>query len=265
MAEQPAPLAGYRVVITRPRAQAQLLEAQLCDLGAQVILLPAVTIENPPSWQPLDLAIRKLAEGLYSWVIFTSANAVAKSFERLDAAKLDARAFGRVKVAAVGSVTSEVLAARGIRADVVPEAFTGEDMAAELGRGPGRVLIPRASGAPRGLLDVLETMGWIPEEVAAYVTTPASPDSDTARAVKAGRFDVLTFTSGSTARSFAEAVASPGELGLSATGASTRAVACIGPRTAEAARAAGFRVDIVAAEHTSQGLAAALVEHLKHA
>ena len=264
MADQPAPLAGCRVVITRPRAQAQLLVTQLCDLGAQVILLPAVTIEDPVSWQPLDMAIRRLSEGLYSWVIFTSANAVTKSFERLDEQKLDTRAFGRVKVAAVGSVTSEVLAARGIRADVVPEAFTGEDMAAELGRGPGRILIPRASGAPRSLLDVLELAGWIPEEVVAYVTVPASPDSVAARTVKAGRFDVLTFTSGSTARSFAEAVASPGELGLSADGASARAVACIGPRTAEAALAVGFRVDIVAAEHTSRGLATALVEHLKH-
>jgi uroporphyrinogen-III synthase len=39
-------------------------------------------------------------------------------------------------------------------------------------------------------------------------------------------------------------------------------VACIGPITAETARAAGLTVDVVAAEHTIDGLVRALVEAL---
>jgi uroporphyrinogen-III synthase len=39
-------------------------------------------------------------------------------------------------------------------------------------------------------------------------------------------------------------------------------VACIGPITAETARAAGLGVDIVAAEHTIDGLVHALIEAL---
>ena len=39
-------------------------------------------------------------------------------------------------------------------------------------------------------------------------------------------------------------------------------VACIGPITAETARAAGLTVDVVAAEHTIDGLVEALVETL---
>ena len=38
-------------------------------------------------------------------------------------------------------------------------------------------------------------------------------------------------------------------------------VACIGPVTAEAAHRAGFHVDVVADEHSAEGLAAALVAH----
>jgi uroporphyrinogen-III synthase len=37
-------------------------------------------------------------------------------------------------------------------------------------------------------------------------------------------------------------------------------VACIGPITADTARAAGLTVDVVAAEHTIDGLVTALVE-----
>jgi len=39
-------------------------------------------------------------------------------------------------------------------------------------------------------------------------------------------------------------------------------VACIGPITADTARAAGLTVDVVAAEHTIDGLVAALLEVL---
>ena len=39
-------------------------------------------------------------------------------------------------------------------------------------------------------------------------------------------------------------------------------VACIGPITADTARAAGLHVDIVAVEHTIEGLVGALVEAL---
>lgn len=41
------------------------------------------------------------------------------------------------------------------------------------------------------------------------------------------------------------------------------AVACIGPKTAEAAAKAGLRVDVVAREHTIPGLVAALEEYFK--
>jgi uroporphyrinogen-III synthase len=38
-------------------------------------------------------------------------------------------------------------------------------------------------------------------------------------------------------------------------------MACIGPVTAQAAREAGLRVDVVAATYTTDGLVAALAEH----
>jgi len=38
-------------------------------------------------------------------------------------------------------------------------------------------------------------------------------------------------------------------------------VACIGPQTAAAATGAGFRVDVVASEHTGGGLRDALIAH----
>jgi uroporphyrinogen-III synthase len=255
-------LGGLRVVVTRPRDQAAELGAGLVALGAEVVYLPVIEIADPPSWDELDLALRKLAEGLYAWVVFSSANAVAKTFDRLYAISLDARAFGRTKVAAVGPVSAHLLKRHGIVADLVPDPHTAEAAAHAMGRGVGRVLVPRAGNAPGGLLDVLEGAGWIPEVVVAYETVAAEPRGPEIEAVQAGVFDAVVFMSGSAARAFAELVTSPAVVGLGDSDEPQRLVACIGPSTARGTRAAGFRVDVVARDHSAAGVVEALVERV---
>jgi uroporphyrinogen-III synthase len=259
------PLGGLRVVVTRPRDQAAELGAGLVARGAEVVYLPVIEITDPESWDELDLALRKLAEGLYSWVVFSSANAVAKTFERLYAISLDARAFGRTKVAAVGPVSARLLKRHGIVADLVPDPHTAEAAAQAMGRGVGRVLVPRAGGAPGGLLDVLESSGWIPEVVVAYETVAVEQRGAEIEAVRAGVFDAVVFMSGSAARAFGELVTSPELVGLGDSDAPARLVVCIGPSTAGGARAAGFRVDVVARDHSAAGVVEALVERLQNA
>jgi uroporphyrinogen III methyltransferase/synthase len=187
------PLFGRRVVVTRARHQAWALGDVLANAGADVIYLPVIAIEDPPSFEALDTAVKKLAEGLYAWVVFPSVNAVDKLFSRL----VDARAFGRTKVAAVGPTTAAALHQRGVVADLIPETFTGDALVEELGRGSGGVLIPRVVDAPRGIVSRLEREGWIVEEVEAYANALADPDPSAVEAVRAGEFNVVTFASAS--------------------------------------------------------------------
>ena len=259
------PFEDLRVVVTRPRHQADALGRAFDDRGAKVVYFPTIAIEDPSSWEGLDLSITKLANGLYGWVIFTSSNGVEKFFQRLGVAKLDARAFGRAKVAAVGSSTAKVLHEHGILADFVPDSFTGEALAETMGRGLGRVLIPRAELAPREMLQILESAGFIPEEVVAYRTVVASGRTPEAKDIAAGAFDVVTFLSGSAAAGFVGVFGSPDVLGLGPGDGSSgpeRVVAAIGPKTAEVAADLGFRVDVVAPDHTAEGLIEALAAHL---
>ena len=74
-------LEGLRIVVTRPEPQAQGLPQALQAEGATVVLLPAVEIRVSPDLTTLDHALRRL-EG-YDWVIFTSANAVEITAERM--------------------------------------------------------------------------------------------------------------------------------------------------------------------------------------
>jgi uroporphyrinogen-III synthase len=258
------PLTGLRIVVTRARRQAGALSEHLEELGAEVIEMPVIEIAGPDSWAELDQSIRLLAEGFFRWVVFTSGNGVEKTFERIAHASLDARAFGRSKVAAVGSTTAALLAQRGIRADLVPPKFTAAAVAEALGRGSGRILLPRVQGAPADVVEALSANGWSVREVPAYRNLPAGNDSPGASAVATRRFDVVTFTSASTVGNFLAVAGTPEALGLENGGSGNRAVACIGPVTAAAAAEAGLRVDVVAEEHSVAGLVRALVDRFGH-
>lgn len=246
---QPCALDGTRVVVTRSREQAGDLISKLASLGADVLAIPTIEIRDPLSWQDVDVALKELENGDYAWVVFTSVNAVRKILERAG----DASAFTTTKVAAVGRSTAMSLSDRGIDADVVPDSFEGQALARSLGPRAGRVLLPRVAEGPRDLIESLTSLGWEVVQVDAYRNVPVRPDSQNLRPLRSGDFDVVTFTSPSTVRNFVRAV-SPKAIGIDQDSDGTRSVACIGPSTAAAARESGVRVDIVAAEHTVEGL-----------
>jgi uroporphyrinogen III methyltransferase/synthase len=239
--------------VTRTREQASELSGVLRELGADVVEAPAIRVEPPRSWTAVDRAVSRLRDGRYEWVVFTSANGVRMFFSRLRAARLDARAFGGVRVAAVGTGTAEALRAFGISPDLVPPTFTTEAVGKAFPRGKGSVLLARADKTEPGLEQALVAKGWTPERLIVYrLRSVARLAPAVRRAVLDGEIDVLTFASGGTVRAFMRL--------LRAKPPSRVKIAVIGPVTARAAKAAGLRVDAVAREHTIPGLAAAAVK-----
>lgn len=75
----------------------------------------------------LDQAFTDLAQ--YSWVIFTSRNAVKIFFERMHEKHVDLRKLGSLKFAAVGRGTGEYLANIGITPDFIPKEYTTKALA----------------------------------------------------------------------------------------------------------------------------------------
>jgi uroporphyrinogen III methyltransferase/synthase len=240
-------------VVTRPRAQAadfvEWLEAQ----GAEAVLFPAIRIVPPEDPAPLRRAAAGV--GSYDWIVFTSANGVERFWEEMAAQGIDPRALAGARLAAIGPATAAALAARGARADAVPESYVGEAVADALGAtGPlrgARVLLPRAAGARAVLPERLVELGATVDDIESYRSVPDREGAvELRRRLDARQIDAVTFTSSSTVRNFVEAV------GVELGGA---AVACIGPVTAETARTLGLRPDVVAPEHTVAGLESALL------
>jgi uroporphyrinogen-III synthase len=248
------PLSGMRVLITRPESEAPSLAEKLRELGAKALVLPTIQILPPESSGELDRAIRGVGE--YDWVVFTSVNGVRFFHERAKTLNVSFDRLTKVRVAAIGPATADALERLGRKPDHVPEEYLSEEIALGLGDVRGkRILLPRADIASKKLPSLLTQRGAFVDEVVAYRTV--IPDDLTPNRLKeifAEGVDVITFTSPSTVRNFAQAVgAKELERFLKPV-----KVACIGPVTVEAAKELGVRVDVVALNHTIDGLVEAI-------
>jgi uroporphyrinogen III methyltransferase/synthase len=244
------PLHGRRVVVTRARAQASGLAAELRALGAETVDLPAIRIEprlDSPAVRAMAAAI-----GDYSLICLTSPNGVRLLFEALRAEGADARALAGSTVAAIGPGTAAALARNGIAADIVPQRFVAEGLIEALeevqveGR---RALVARAADARDILPEWLEGQGAAVDVVPLYETVREEPQEAAVESALAA--DYVTFTSSSTVRNLTEA--------LGDRFPRSARIVSIGPVTSEAVREAGHEVAIEAERHDVEGLVAALL------
>ena len=256
------PLAGCRVLITRPKEQSTELCHRLEELGALPLLFPVIAIAAPEPGGPLDEALARRAA--YDWVVFTSVNGVKHFFERLaglnqGSGESPQQMLGtRSQVAAIGPATAAALEAIGVAVSLLPgeyratallQQFVGGEGARAAVRGR-RFLLARADIAPPELATGLRAAGAQVDEVAAYHTVAVTPSPEALTALRRG-VDVITFTSSSIVEHF---LALAGEIDFG-----EPLIACIGPVTAQTARRAGLEVGVVAEEYTVDGLVGALV------
>lgn len=251
------PLFGKRVLLTRPRDQADRTASMLRDEGADPIVIPTIEIVAPVDFTPLDRALAELET--YAWVAFTSENGVHRTWDRLTSSGKDARAFGRSKFAAIGPGSAAALKEHGLTADVVAKESHGEGLAQTLldamGSTRGRVLVLRAKEAREVLPEILRAAGCVVDVVTVYETKPALGAQSIATLLLDGAIDAITLTSASTVTSLCAALGERAPVLL----AKTRVVS-IGPITTAAAEALGVRVDGTATPHTLEGLIQALME-----
>ena len=241
-----------RILITRPRAQADEFAEKLRTRGFEPIFFPVIEIRPIEDNVALDRALAKL--DCYDWVVFTSGNAVEVVFASYSSLVLSR---GRdVRFAAIGPKTAEALELRGITPDFVPDEYIAESILPGLGDLRGKwVLLPRAEIARKALPEAIAIAGGIPHEISVYRTLPARPDPNGLAALKSG-VDVITLTSSSTVQNLAAIARQSGLDPLSLPG--DPLFACIGPITEQAAREEGLINIVVAKEYTTEGLIEAI-------
>jgi uroporphyrinogen-III synthase len=226
------------VVVTRAAAQSAELSDRLRALGAEVVELALVRIDDPADGGvALRRALERLAE--YDWLVVSSPNGAARVSAALPAGPPP-------RLAAVGTATAEAL---GRAADLVPTRQLAEGLVEVFPSGAGRVLLVQAEQARPILAEGLRARGWSVDVVAAYRTVSVHHDELPPALFDA---DAVLFSSGSAARSWREVV---GEW-------TPPVVVAIGPVTAAAAGGAGLKVTSVASDHSLTGLIESLAAAL---
>jgi uroporphyrinogen-III synthase len=203
-----------RVIVTRPREQAEPLVAALRARGFEPLLFPVIKTEAVEDG-PIDFTG-------YDWVIVTSANG---------AKQLATRRRGRLPhVAAIGESTAAVLVRHGIVVDFVPSTASQEALLAEFPRPVGRALFLGAADARTLLVEKLPA-----DFRPVYRTLELSPRQPPPHG------DLVLLASPSAARAWAQC------------GGRLPAVT-IGPETTAAARRAGIDVVAEAQTQDVSGL-----------
>jgi len=252
------PLFGKRIVVTRTRQQVGVLSKKLRTLGADVIELPTIRIEEPQNLMLFGELVQDCHT--YEWLIFTSPNAVDAFFKMFYKIYNDARSIGGVRIAVVGPGTAEKIKEQHLAVDLMPEKnFVAEGLVAALKDFQSmenvNVLWVRGEDTREVIANELTGLGAIVDEAIAYRTVPEKDDNleAIARLVNEGA-DMITFTSGSTVECFLDLnIPLPPDI----------KIASIGPVTSETARKRGLKVDIEAEANTIPGLVDAVLKALK--
>ena len=257
------------MLVGRARHQAGALSSELRKLGATVLEIPFIEIRKPRSFQPLDYALKNLAN--YNWLILTSVNGVEAMWERMTKLKLKATAFDHLRVAAIGPATKKAIEKRRIQVDVVPEEYVAESVVRSLKNeiDGKRVLLVRAKVARDVIPRELRTAGAQVDVFEAYETVIPESSRRRLRALlndPRQRPHVVTFTSSSTVRNFADLLEPRAGRSARATQKQSPSSdlngirnASIGPVTSSTLREFGLRVNIEAGEFTIPGLVKAIV------
>ena len=279
----PLPLAGQTILITRAATQASEFAQMLQAQGARVLEMPTLEIVPPSSWQEMDQAIDQLED--FQWLILTSANAVEYFSQRLLASGKDLRSLAHLKIAVVGNKTAASLQTLGINPDFVPPEFVADSLLAnfpETLKGL-RILFPRVeTGGREILVQEMTKAGAAIVEVAAYQSRcPEKIDIPILIALQQEQIDMITFTSSKGVQYFSQMLQQhevmsnmvEGEnkpllnkpnpvlnIKLSRDKIMSRVlIAAIGPQTAQSCQTILGRVDIEAQEYTLEGLTQAIL------
>ena len=245
-------LSGKRIVVTRSSEDFDIMAQLVRQAGAIPISFPTIKI----LYSAPNEAIRKILNNLekFDWLVLTSAKGVDGLTKYLDGQTLPQS----LKVAAVGPKTAEAIRAQGWRIDFVPKRYLSKAILPGLGKLKGkRVLIAQGQLAESDLTDAILASGAKVSNLLAYITEANSPgDKDLAR-LRDG-VDAFTFTSASSVINFINIIK---QANIDIYESGSKAVfACIGPVTAAAAEQHNLSIQVVADEHTLEGLISAL-EH----
>jgi len=272
------PLAGISVLVTRTLEQSAGLVEDLTSLGAEVIVIPAVSISPLPEPEGFSSAIARADS--YDFLVFTSVNGVANTQRLLDREGVKPQELP--PALCVGEKTANTWEEAGGTVAAYPKQYTAEALLETLGDDLGgrSFLILRPEVVKTHLGQAMRDLGASVEEIVIYRTVPSEAGAEALKElVLEGKPDTIFFASPSaidgilTMAGSSKDIQSPefrvkedsdSQNSEPGTPNSDRGILdipaiCIGPTTALAAEEAGFSEIYFPDEYTAEGMVAELL------
>ncbi|MFQ6116868.1 MAG: uroporphyrinogen-III synthase [Candidatus Bipolaricaulia bacterium] len=231
--------------IFRPQAYEESSKKLLEDLGFRVISRPLIEV-RPTGMRPRTDA---------DFIVFTSANGAKLALDGVGPEELS-----RAKICAIGPRTAQVLQAKEIEVDLIPEEYSSKGLVramAPLVSGK-RVEVARSSAGSAVLLEGLNEAGAFVHETVIYTLECLKVEGSVIQGILE-EADAFLFTSPLTAQNFLDRAPDQAE---AVRILNEKFVGAIGRPTQARLEYRGVEVDLVPAEATFERLARELKEAL---
>ena len=243
------PLAGRRVLVPESR-ELDLFARMLEERGAEAVRCPLVTIRDVEDTAPVEAWLRRLAAGGFDDLILLTGEGLRRLLavaQRVGIEEKAVAALKQLRTITRGPKPARVLRELGLAPGLAAESPTTEGVIATLtrealaGRTVGVQLYP---GNPNpALLDFLRAAGATPNPILPYryASDAESERVDTAiRAMAAGEFDAIAFTSTPQIERLEEVATQRGIEAELRQGLARLQIAAVGPVVASALKKRGF-------------------------
>ncbi|MGE5240500.1 MAG: uroporphyrinogen-III synthase [Bacteroidota bacterium] len=253
---RPRALEGVRVLVTRPRDQAENLARLIEAEGGEAIRFPVIEIAEPQDTRALLAIVDRLDQ--FGMAIFISPNAVNRAMN-LILARRGGLPPG-LRVACVGRGSARELKHFGIEKPVVPAGRFDSEALLELPAlrevAGDRIVIFRGDGGRELLGDTLAARGAAVEYAECYRRTrPTADTTPLLRRWARGEVDIVTVTSVDGLHNLYDMLGKAGQSWLIRT-----PIVVVSDRMAAVCRELGFKAEPLIA---AQAADAALVEAVK--
>ncbi len=247
-------LEGKRILLTRAVESFPALDRVLLTRGAEPVHLPCLEVEEISD--ALQQSISSIS--WYSDIVFTSSNGVQVLKNEMDRQGLclSSELNGK-RIAAVGQKTADALRRYGVHVDIIPYIASQDGLLAAYAVNglPKTLLFFRAEEGRDALHDVLQSQGVEVTMVHTYRTVcPQRDASDAIQRVQNGEINAVLLGSPKTARFYIQRI---GSIEL----ADKPAIVVISESLAEAVRAMGLSVQVVAKHASFEAMLDALSEY----
>ncbi|NIA03112.1 MAG: uroporphyrinogen-III synthase, partial [Nitrospirae bacterium] len=248
------------IAIMRPkRYEAESIH--ICQaIGFEVISAPMIEILDKKD-QHFDGFVERVLAGRSDIVIFTSANGIDHTLDKITDQKEFIQALNRCKTIAIGPKTREAAQNKGITISFVPQSYSSECLVKDIAPDvKGKVVdIARSSHGAPILVEGLENAGAEVFETRVYeIARPNrnAQQEELIQAITENKVDAIAFTSSMMVRNLFELASEMGvqDKVTQALNSQDLIVAAIGDPTSKTLNIYKLQVNIISKEYTFEAL-----------